>query len=69
MQYIFQKNGDCEWFFLAPDDGHHFKTGKWKIDPNDRDILHIIKDDTTESFRIIELTKDVLRIDEIEKDD
>lgn len=62
MQYIFYKNGDCEWYYLAPDDGHHFKPGKWQVDPNDRSVLQIIKNDTTESYRIIELTKDVLRI-------
>ena len=62
MQYILYKNGDCEWYYLAPDDGHHFKPGKWRLDPNDKSILQIIKDGTTESYRITELTKDMLRI-------
>ena len=39
MQYIFYKNGDCEWYYLAPDDGHHFKPGKWRIDPSDKSVL------------------------------
>jgi hypothetical protein len=62
MQYIFYKNGDCEWYYLAPDDGHHFKPGKWRIDPSDKSVLQIIKGDTTESYRVTELRKDILRI-------
>src|SRR5712691_9668751 len=66
MQYIFYKNGDCEWYYLAPDDAHHFKPGKWKVDPNDKSILHIIKGETTESYRVTELKKDILRLARIE---
>ena len=62
MQYIFYKNGDCEWHYLAPDDGHHFKPGQWRVDPNDKSILQIIKDGATGSYRITELTKNMLRI-------
>jgi hypothetical protein len=62
MQYIFRKNGECEWYFLSPDDNHRFKTGTWRIDPNDKNILQITKDGTTETYRIKELTKNVLRI-------
>ena len=62
MQYVFYKNGDCQWYYLAPDDAHHFKRGKWRVDPNNKSILHVIKGDTTESYRVIELTKDILRI-------
>ena len=62
MQYIFYKDGNCEWYYLAPDDRHHFKPGKWRIDPSDKSVLQIIKGDTTESYRVTELTKDILRI-------
>lgn len=62
MQYIFHKNGDCEWYYLAPDDGHYFKSGKWRIDPNDNGVLQIVKGDTTESYRVTKLTKDMLRL-------
>ena len=62
MQYIFYKNGDCEWYYLSPDDGHHFKRGRWRVDAHDKRVLQIIKDDTTESYRIIELTQDRLRM-------
>lgn len=62
MQYIFHKNGDCEWYFLAPDDGHYFKSGKWRIDPHDKSVLQIIKGDRTELYRITALTKNLLRM-------
>jgi len=62
MQYIFRKNGECEWYFLSPDDNHRFKTGTWRIDPDDKNILQITKDGTTETYRIKELTKNLLRI-------
>lgn len=66
MQYKFARNGDCEWFYLAPDDAHYFKHGKWMLDPNDKTILRITKGVTTESFRITKLTKDLLRMVPIE---
>lgn len=62
MQYIFRKNGDCDWYYLAPDDNHHFKPGKWRIDPNDRSVLQVIKGATTESYRVTRLTKSLLRM-------
>ena len=65
MRYIFHKNGDCEWYYFSPDDAHRFKPGKWKIDPNDKSVLQIVKDNKTESYSIVELTKDLLRIEVI----
>jgi len=62
MQYIFSSNGDCEWYYLSPDDAHSFKSAKWRIDSNDKSILHIVKRDSMESYRVIELTRDILRI-------
>ena len=62
MQYVFYKNGDCEWYYLSPDDAHRFKSGKWRIASTDKNVLQIVKRDSTESYRIIELTKDILRI-------
>ena len=66
MQYTFYKNGACEWYFFSPDDAHYFKPGKWEIDPHDERILRINKGDKTESYRVLELTKDILRIALIE---
>jgi hypothetical protein len=60
MAYKFSENGKCEWMFLDPSDAHHFKPGTWEIDVKDKTLLKITMDGTTHSFRIIELTKDVL---------
>jgi len=62
MQYIFYKNGDCEWLCPDPLDRHHFKPGKWQVDPNDESILQITTDETTMSYRVTELKKDILRL-------
>jgi hypothetical protein len=62
MQYVFYKNGDCEWYYLSPDDAHRFKSGTWRIDSKDKNVLQIVKRDSMESYRIIELTKDILRV-------
>lgn len=64
MEYVFRKNGDCEWYYLSPDDAHRFKTGKWKLDPENED-LEITKAEKTERYRILELTKDKLKLKEI----
>jgi len=62
MAYIFNKNGDCQWYYLSPDDTHRFKHGNWRVAPNNKSILKIIKDGVTESYTVKELTKDMLRI-------
>ena len=62
MAYKFSEGGDCEWMFLDPADGHHFKPGKWEIDPGDKSVLKLTADGSTNSFRIVELTKDILRL-------
>jgi len=63
MQYIFKANGDCEWMYLDPADGHHLKPGKWEI--NDR-MIRIYDANrrltACSPFRIVELGKDILRI-------
>ena len=65
MKYVFVENGDCEWLYLYPADAHYMKTGKWKVDLDDTQVLHIY-DETGKwvkplSFRIIELKKELLR--------
>lgn len=62
MAYKFAKDGTCEWLYLSPDDAHRFKPGTWRIDLHDWHILQITKENTAESYRIISLTKDMLRI-------
>jgi len=67
MQYSFHKNGDCEWFFLDPADAHRFKPGKWRIDPKSPAVLHITGPDAPQSYKIVELTKGVLRLTPVQQ--
>jgi hypothetical protein len=62
MEYVFAKDGTCKWMFLDPADAHHFRDGKWKVTPADKPKLQIFKGETTESYQVIELTKDLLRV-------
>ena len=62
MAYKFDRNGDCEWLFLSPDDAHHFKSGKWVIDARDQTLLKITANGKTKSYRIAELTKSIMRL-------
>ena len=60
MRYIFKKNGECEWFYLAPNDQHHFRLGSWRVDHSTNSVLIIVKANITESFRVVELNEDRL---------
>jgi len=62
MAYKFSEGGKVEWMFLDPADAHHFKPGKWEIDVTDGTLLKITADGKTDSFRILELSKDLLRL-------
>lgn len=66
MAYGFDNSGNCQWFFLAPDDGHYFKSGRWSIDSNDKTLLRITKDNRTEVYKVTELTKDILRMVQVQ---
>jgi hypothetical protein len=62
MAYKFAPDGRCEFFFLSPDDAHHFRPCTWKLGAKDRRVLQIAADGRTTSFRIAELSGNVLRI-------
>ncbi len=66
MAYKFAPNGDCEWLFLAPNDAHRFKIGKWMIDPTDESVIQITANGTKTSYRIAELSKKLLRLTLVE---
>ena len=66
MAYKFARNGDCEFYFLSPDDAHHFKACKWIISANDKTILQIIANGMTTSYRIAELSGKILRLTPLE---
>jgi hypothetical protein len=60
MAYTFARNGRCEFFFLAPDDGHYFKPCTWKISA-DKLMLQISTNRGSTSYRIAELNGKILR--------
>ena len=60
MAYKFARDGRCEFFFLAPNDGHHFKPCTWKISA-DKLMLQISANRGSTSYRIAELNGKILR--------
>jgi hypothetical protein len=66
MAYKFARNGGCEFYFLSPDDAHHFKACTWKLGTNDRTILQIIANGISTSYRIAELSGKILRLTPLE---
>jgi hypothetical protein len=62
MIYEFQRNGECAWLALAPDDAHQMRRGAWSFDPVDPSVIRIVRDNTTDRFLIVELTKQVLKL-------
>ena len=60
MAYKFARNGRCEFLFLAPDDGHHFKPCTWTISA-DKLMLQISANRGTTSYKIAELNGKILR--------
>ena len=62
MAYIFHADGACEWYYLSPDDDHRFKPGNWKLDGANGQVLVIQEEDVKETYRMVELTADVLRL-------
>lgn len=62
MQYRFHPGGKLDWFYLAPDDAHRFKQGRWKLEGKDGRTLRLTRDDGTDLFRVEELSKTVLRL-------
>ncbi len=66
MQYIFEEDGSCEWFYLAPDDGHHFRSGNWRLVAENNEDIIIERDEDLLRYRIIELNEEILRMKLIE---
>jgi len=62
MAYKFARNGICEWYYLSPDDAHRFKEGKWRIEASDSTLLQITEDGRTTIYRIVGLSRAVLRL-------
>ena len=66
MAYKFAAGGDCEFYYLSPDDDHHFRACAWNISAGGETILRITGDGQTTSFEIVELSADVLRLRSLE---
>ncbi|XWN36216.1 MAG: hypothetical protein ROO71_09665 [Balneola sp.] len=71
MQYKFFEEGDAEFYYLAPNDGHYFKPAKWEVDTENR--LLTLTDTSSQisnnpNFIIKELTKNKLVLEQIEED-
>jgi hypothetical protein len=63
MAYKFARDGSCEYYFLSPDDAHRFKPCRWTIGGSDGKTLQVSADGTTTTFRIIELSAKLLRLE------
>ena len=62
-EYVFNDDGSCKWYYLAPNDGHHFRNGTWRCDRKESNVIHIYKDGIDHQYRIVELTDDILRLE------
>ncbi len=62
MQYVFEEGGSARWFYLAPDDGHHFKPGTWRLDHDEEDVIVVDQGGRIVSYRVLELTRHLLRM-------
>lgn len=60
--YKFSEGGECLWMALDSADRHHFKPGKWEIDSGDEIFLKITAETKANSFRIVEVSKGILRL-------
>ena len=63
--YIFKADSVIDWLFLAPNDGHYFKTGKWWISSPEEGILSIQFEPDQEGsshFQILELNDSTLKL-------
>ena len=62
MAYKFMKDGQCEWYYLSPDDNHRFKQGKWSIDAKDKSIITITTDNGAMVYKIITATNCLMEL-------
>lgn len=63
MAYKFARSGGCEFYYLSPDDAHEFRPCTWRLGANDQTLLQITTNGTTTTYRIVELSRTVLRLE------
>ena len=60
MRYVFNKDGSCQYLYLAPNDAHKMTEGTWKIDPDNQSRVLISNKAGKQvdvSFDVVEMTK------------
>lgn len=67
MVYKFAPNGACEFYYLSPDDAHHFKPCNWTMNVSDKMILRISAKGKLISYRIVQLTGKILSLVPLER--
>ena len=67
MKYLFKEDGSCQWLVLHPADAHYLKSGTWEVSRDETQVILIYNQqhNLQRSFRIIEIQKDLLRIESI----
>ncbi len=69
LRYVFNEDRSCEWLVLHSSDAHYMTTGTWGVDPLDKKVILIYDPDGIvveyRSFRIVELTGEILRVKRI----
>ena len=65
MAYEFARNGSCESYVLSPDDAHHFDACTFRIAGSDKARLQITQAGVTTTFKIVELSEKLLRLEPI----
>ena len=66
MQYVFAEDGALQWYYLAPNDGHHFRSGSWHLNVGEHVLLTVEQGDETRTYRIVGLDEETLRITAME---
>jgi hypothetical protein len=68
-RYVFSEDRSCEWLVLHPADAHYMASGSWDVDHRDKTAILVYDADgvvvENVSFRVVELTADILRIKSI----
>ena len=61
-RYVFHANGGVEYLWPSPADAHEMRTGTWKRDAQQSDVIHIQEGDQLVSYQVLEVTPTLLRM-------
>jgi len=65
MAYKFAADGSCELYVLSPDDAHRFEACTWGLAESGTARLQIKEAEATTTFRVVELSATLLRLEPI----